>query len=308
MENVARVTGHIAARLRREGAGDVERRVLALVPTAEGEPFLEDQGEVWRLYRFVEGTRSLGHARSPADAFETGRAFGRFQRLLSDYAGARLHDTIPRFHDTPRRMAHLARAADEDAAGRAAAARGEIEALLDRRRLASALLDAQARGEIPERIVHNDAKITNVLFDAESGEGLCVVDLDTVMPGLSLYDFGDMVRTLTSGTDEDERDLEAVGVRPELFEALTRGFLEVAGEVLEPAERALLVRSAQVITLEQAARFLADHLEGDRYYRIERQGHNLDRARAQLRLLLSLEQQQGRLEAVSAALPPGLGP
>jgi hypothetical protein len=305
MENVARVTGHIAARLRREGVPDVHRRVLTLVPTASGAPSLTDaDGEVWRLYVFVEGTRTLGQARTSADAYQTGRAFGRFQELLSDYPGPRLHDTIPRFHDSPRRLDDLERAAKLDTHGRVPACLHEIEALLHRRALSRALLESHERGLIPERIVHNDAKITNVLFDARSGAGLCVVDLDTVMPGLSLYDFGDMVRTLASGAAEDERDLQAVGVRVELFEALTHGFLEVAGSFLNGAERALLVRSAQVIGLEQAARFLGDHLEGDRYYRIERPGHNLDRARAQLRLLESLEDQASRLEAIVGRLSP----
>jgi len=303
MENVARVTGHIAARLRREGVADAGRRVLELVPTRDGAPSHTDaSGEVWRLYVFVEGTRSIGQARSPADALETGRAFGRFQSLLADYPGPRLHDTIPHFHDSPRRLDALARAAELDSHGRAREARREIEALLQRRELGSLLVLSHERGHIPERIVHNDAKITNVLFDAASGAGICVVDLDTVMPGLSLYDFGDMVRTLSSGTAEDESDLGRIGVRVDLFEALTRGFLEVAGDFLNDAERQLLVRSAQVICLEQAARFLSDHLEGDAYYRVDRPGHNLTRAKAQLRLLESLEERQGQLESIAGEL------
>ena len=303
MENVVHVTQHIARRLRREGATDALRRVLTLVPSREGAAYVTDvDGDFWRLYLLVEGTRSADRVNSPAEALETGRAFGRFGRLLADYEGPRLHDTIPGFHDTPRRCADLRQAAALDRVGRSGEVREEIDAVLSRRDLAGALLEPHARGEIPERIVHNDTKITNVLFDSRSGEGICVVDLDTVMPGLSLYDFGDIVRSLASGTAEDERELGAVAVRLEIFEALARGFLEMMGDSLNTTERALLVTAAQVITMEQAARFLSDYLRGDLYYRIQRPGQNLDRARAQLRLLESLELEEQRLGAIVKGL------
>jgi Ser/Thr protein kinase RdoA (MazF antagonist) len=236
------------------------------------------------VLRFIEGSVCRERATSDAEAYEAGRAFGRFQRLLADYRGPRLHETIPNFHHTPRRVAALERAVAADRSDRVARARAEIEAALRQRPLASALLDGQARGELAERVVHNDAKMSNVLLDAATGEGLCVVDLDTVMPGLALYDFGDMARTMASDIAEDATELDAAAVRVERFGALARGYIEGSGG-LAAAERALLVTAARVITYEQAVRFLTDYLDGDRYYRTTHREHNLERCRAQLALL-----------------------
>jgi len=290
MENMVRVTSHVAARLAREGAPDAGRRVLSFVPTHEGvSHHVDAAGETWRLVPWVEGTRATERAATEAEARETARAFGRFLAHLRDLPAPPLHETILAFHDTPGRLVAFERAIAADRAARASECRREIEALLDRRALASALAEPAARDEIPVRPTHNDAKIANVLFDATTGEGLCVVDLDTVMPGLAPYDFGDLARSTVSDSDEDERDLTRVFVRVPVFEALARGFVEGAGEALSPAERALLVAGAEVIVYEQAIRFLGDHLDGDRYYRTLRPGHNLDRARTQIRLLESLE-------------------
>jgi Ser/Thr protein kinase RdoA (MazF antagonist) len=214
-----------------------------------------------------------------------------------------LHETIPHFHDTPARLATLERAVMADSTGRVGDAGPEIEAILDRRPLARALEDRVAGGELALRPTHNDAKIANVLFDATTGQPLCVVDLDTVMPGLAPHDFGDMVRSMVSDAAEDERDPTRVEVRVPVFEALARGFTAAAGAALSPLERSQLPTGALVITLEQAARFLADHLEGDRYYRISRPGHNLDRARTQLRLLESLEAHGAGLQRIVDSLP-----
>ena len=283
MENVARVTEHVRGELR-------------LVPTREGATFCEDdRGDVWRLYHFIENTITRLEATSAADAELTARAFGAFQRSLAVLPGPRLHETIPGFHDTPRRVAALERAVECDAARRAAGARAEVARVRARRDLASILVQAAAGGAIPERIVHNDAKLANVLFDAASGAVRCVVDLDTVMPGLALFDFGDLVRTLATRAAEDERDLGRVRLEPELFAATAQGFLAATGDFLTGTERDLLVRAAQVIVYEQAVRFLTDHLEGDRYYRIARPGHNLDRCRVQLALLESLLEQESAL-------------
>jgi aminoglycoside phosphotransferase (APT) family kinase protein len=302
MENMVRVTGHVASGLAREGVADVSRRVLTLVPTREGASHHVDAGgEVWRLLVLIEGTRSTEHAETPEQARETARAFGRYIRQLQDLPGPRLFETIPAFHDTPARLAALERALSDDARSRAAEAGAEIEAVLDRRRLAFALADRVARGELVERPTHNDAKIANILFDEATGEALCVVDLDTVMPGLALHDFGDLARSMTSGTAEDETDLGRIAVRVPMFEALARGFVEGAGEALSPLERSLLVTAAQVITLEQAARFLTDHLQGDLYYRITHPGHNLERTRAQQRLLESLERNEPELSRLVGA-------
>jgi len=290
MENMARVTRHVALHLSRENVPDAARRVLSLVPTHEGgSHHVDAAGETWRLAPWVEGTRATERASNETEARETAQAFGRFLAHLRDLPGPPLHETIPAFHDTPSRLVAFERALAVDRASRASACRREIEALLGRRSLASALAEPAARGEIPVRPTHNDAKIANVLFDATTGEGLCVVDLDTVMPGLAPYDFGDLARSTVSDSDEDERDLSRVSVRVPVFEALARGFIEGATDALSPAERALLLTGAEVIVYEQAIRFLGDHLDGDRYYRILRPGHNLDRARTQIRLLGSLE-------------------
>jgi aminoglycoside phosphotransferase (APT) family kinase protein len=303
MENMARVTGLVALHLAREGVPDAGRRVLSLVLSREGGTHHRDEaGETWRLVPWLEGTRPIEHATTEAEARETARAFGRFLAQLQDLPPPPLHETIAGFHDTPARLATFERLVAADRVGRAASCRAEIEALRGRRALASALALPAARGEIPVRPAHNDAKIANVLFDETTGEALCVVDLDTVMPGLSLHDFGDLARSGVSDSDEDERELSRVAVRVPFFEALARGFVEGAGEALRAAECALLVTGAQVIVYEQAIRFLGDHLDGDRYYRTTRPGHNLDRARNQIRLLEELESRGPELRRIVEAL------
>jgi aminoglycoside phosphotransferase (APT) family kinase protein len=292
MDNVERVTRHLTAALAREGAPEPARRALRLVPTRAEAPFHRDgDGGVWRVYPYIEGTRVREHVTTREEAREVGRAFGTFQKLLAGYDGPRLHETIPHFHDAAGRLEALEAALAADRAGRADGARTEIEAALARRAMARILPPLLAGGAVPERIAHNDAKSSNVLLDAASGEALCVVDLDTVMPGTLLSDFGDMVRSATSPTAEDESDLGAVGAEPALFAGLAEGYLAAAGPILTPTEKDLLVVAGQLITWEQAVRFLTDHLDGDRYYRVDRAGHNLARARTQLALLESLERQ-----------------
>ena len=276
MENLSRVTRHLDGPLR-------------LVPTEAGSWWHEDGGACWRLFSFIEGSSAVALARSPDQAWAAARAFGEFQRRLADLPGPRLHETIPGFHDTPARVAALERAAEADCASRRAAAEPELAALLspERRGLARALdslgVDASSAG----RVVHNDAKIANVLFDESGSAALCVVDLDTVMPGLALHDYGDLARSTASASDEDAAP-EAVSVRREYLHALTAGFLEGTGG-LSAAERELLPAAARVITYEQAVRFLADHLDGDRYYRVAHAGQNLDRCRSQIALLDAFE-------------------
>jgi aminoglycoside phosphotransferase (APT) family kinase protein len=303
MENMARVTGHVARQLAREGAPDADRRVLTLVPTREGRTHHRDEaGETWRLLPWLERTRPIEHATTQAEARETARAFGRFLAQLRDLPGPPLHETIVGFHDTPARLAAFARVVAADRVGRGDSCRAEIAALRERGPLAAALARPASRGHIPVRPTHNDAKIANVLFDEGTGEALCVIDLDTVMPGLSLHDFGDLARSGVSDSDEDERDLSRVAVRAAFFEALARGFVEGAGEALSPGERSLLVTGAEVIVYEQAVRFLGDYLDGDRYYRTTRPGHNLDRARNQIRLLEELEARGPELRRIVEAL------
>jgi aminoglycoside phosphotransferase (APT) family kinase protein len=297
VENMLRITRHVAARIARDQEGDPARSVQVLVETREGAPsWLDGHGETWRLVPWIEGTLALDGATSEAFAYEAARAFGRFERQLEDLPAPKLHATIPGFHDTPARLVVFEKVVRDDASGRAAGTRDEIAALLDRRALAAALTGPAARGEIEERPVHNDAKIANVLFDAASGAALCVVDLDTTMPGFASHDFGDLVRSAVSDSAEDEPDLARVRLRLPVYKALARGFLAGAGDGLSVAERGLLVAGALVIVYEQAIRFLGDFLNGDRYYRTTRPGHNLDRTRTQLRLLELLEAARPELE------------
>lgn len=289
MRNIERATVHVLRKLRADRADDLGRRFLRLVPTHDGAAWLEDgRGDVWRLYDFIEGSRCLLAVETPAQAETAGRAFGRFQRLISDLDGPPLHEIIPGFHDTPARFAALERAADVDPLGRAAGCAEELAQLRQLVTDAAVVVDGLANGSLPTRPVHNDTKISNVLLDTRSGEALCVVDLDTLMPGSVLYDFGDMVRTMTTRAAEDETDLSRVVFEPSFYAALLRGYLDGAGDLLVPRERELLAFSGKLITMELAARFLTDHLLGDRYFRIHRPRHNLDRARAQLALVDSL--------------------
>ena len=307
MRNASGVTRHLQARLLASGVPDAERRALHLVPARDGADFLlDDAGEPWRAWRFVEGARSVDVVDEPRTAFEAARAFGEFQRLLLDYDGPPLHETLPLFHHTPTRWARLAKAAEADTAGRAAGAAAEVDFALAREPLSRLLVSLQESGDAPRRATHNDTKVNNVLLDEATGEGLCVIDLDTVMPGLSLCDFGDLVRTAASPSAEDERDLSKVGVRDDLFAALVRGYLSSAGGFLTPAERDCLVGSAKVIVFTIGLRFLTDHLEGDVYFRIHREGHNLDRARTQFALLRSLEVREDALRRLARSAAEGL--
>jgi aminoglycoside phosphotransferase (APT) family kinase protein len=291
MENIQRVTAHLAAKV--AGDPDRERRVLTLMPARDGRVWHEDAaGDYWRMYRFIEKARSYDAVESAEQAFQAAKAFGEFQRLLIDLPAPRLHVTIPDFHHTPKRFAALERAIAADVAGRAIEAKAEIEFALARKQISGVLLDAN----LPERVTHNDTKFSNVMLDDATGKGICVIDLDTVMPGLVLHDFGDMVRTTTSPAQEDERDLSKVTMQFPMFEALVRGYLASAGGFLTKAEKQHLVFAGKLITFEQAVRFLADYLSGDTYYKVHYAGQNLDRCRTQFKLIESIEQQEEKME------------
>ena len=301
MENISRVLEHSKNKLK--GCKDATRRALTLVNTHEGKPYFVDKdGQYWRAYLFIDRARTYDVLESPQFAYQAAKAFGSFQRLLSDIPGERLHETIPNFHNTPSRVADFDRALEADACGRAASAKAEIEFVQAHRGMASKLLDLLAKGEIPERITHNDTKINNVMLDDESDEGICVIDLDTIMPGISLYDFGDLVRTSTSPAAEDEKDLSKVYARMEMFEALARGFLEGAGGCLTEAEIENMPFSGELITFEIGVRFLTDYLEGDKYFKIKRDGHNLDRCRTQFKLVQSLIDQEDKMNEIMKGL------
>jgi hypothetical protein len=287
MQNIERVIAHLSAQL--AGDPDRARRALTLVPTRDGSNWHADaDGETWRAYRFIENARSYETATSVAQAFQAAQAFGRFQQQLSSLPPPRLHETIPDFHHTPKRFTALEQAIAADVKGRAALAKPEIDFALAHQSITGVLLGAN----LPERITHNDTKLNNVLLDDATGEGLCVIDLDTVMPGLALYDFGDMVRTTTSPAAEDEQDLSKVTMQFPMFEALVLGYLSAAGEFLTESEKNFLAFSGKLITFETGIRFLADFLNGDTYFKIHREGHNLDRCRTQFKLVESIEMQE----------------
>jgi hypothetical protein len=290
MENISRVTQHLGGKS--AGGCDESRRALTLIPARNGNSFYHDQGgNYWRVYLFIEQARTYDAVQSTAQAFEAAQAFGRFQSMLADLPAPRLHDTIPDFHHTPKRFLALHQAIDADTVNRAALAKPEIAFAQRHQAMTSVLLEAN----LPERVTHNDTKFNNVMLDDATGAGICVIDLDTVMPGLALYDVGDMVRTTTSPVKEDERDLTKVTMQFPMFEALMRGYLSSASAFLTPAEKRHLVAAGKVITLEIGLRFLTDFLVGDTYFKIHRGGHNLDRCRTQFKLVESIEQQEPQM-------------
>jgi hypothetical protein len=290
IENIRRVTTHLAEKM--AGGRDSSRRVLTLVRTRQGLYYHHDEkGNYWRTYLFIEKARSYDTVESPRQAFEAAKAYGHFQKLLADLPAPRLHDTIPDFHHTPKRFAALVKAVENDVSNRAQAAKAEIEFALQRKEITGVLIDAK----LPERVTHNDTKFNNVMLDDVTGEGVCVVDLDTLMPGLALYDFGDMVRTTTSPAKEDECDLTQVRMQFPMFEALVSGYLTSASDFLTAPERKLLAFSGKLITFEIGVRFLTDFLAGDTYFKVCRDGHNLDRCRTQFKLVESIEQQEEQM-------------
>jgi Ser/Thr protein kinase RdoA (MazF antagonist) len=291
MENLRRVTAYLAQKF--AGSPDAHRRVLTPVPARDGKFFHRDAaGNFWRAFPFVENSHTVDVVTSPAQAFAAAQAFGRFQKLLADLPAPPLHTTIPDFHHTPKRFAALEKAVATDVFTRAVRAQPEIEFALRHKAICDVLLAAN----LPERVTHNDTKVNNVLLDDATGEGVCVIDLDTVMPGLALHDFGDLVRSATNAAAENERDLAKVEMRFPIFEALLRGYLSEAAEFLTVEEKALLPVAGQVIAFELGLRFLADFLVGDTYFKASREGENLDRCRVQFKLFESMCRQEAAMQ------------
>lgn len=298
MENMERVTRFARERIEAAG-GDPLRETLNLVPGRDGRSFHRTpEGDYWRTFLFINGARTYDRAENLGLVYAASRAFGAFQKMLSELPGARLHETIPDFHHTPKRFAAFLAALDKDPHNRAAAVREEIRFVLDREGLVGRVVDGLASRRIPERVTHNDTKLNNVMIDDLTGEGICVIDLDTVMPGSVLYDFGDSVRLGAATAAEDERDLSKVGFELDLFDRLTQGYLDAARDFLTPAEKDLLAFSGLLLTLECGIRFLTDHLNGDIYFRIHRDGHNLDRARTQFKMAAEMDRKMDEMEAV----------
>ena len=298
MHNISSVTRHLRA------AGLDERHVLTLVPADDGAEYIFfDNGETekagyYRVYEFISDGLSLDHPENEWVFRQSALAFGRFQMQLKDFPAATLAQTIPKFHDTIDRYRLLRRAIDADALGRAAGVAREIDFALERERYAGCMLRMLECGELPLRVTHNDTKLNNVVFDAATREPLCVVDLDTVMPGLSGNDFGDSIRFGANHSAEDEKDLSKVNFDIDLFEIYTKGFLETAGGALTEKEKETLPWGAKLMTLECGIRFLTDYLEGDHYFKVHREGQNLDRCRTQFKLVSDMESQWDAMAAV----------
>ena len=305
MENISGVTSWLKKKIQENG-GDVERETLNIVNDREGSPYLVDkEGEYWRAYLFIEGATCFDQVENDEDFYQSALAFGNFQRLLSDYPAETLHETIPDFHNTVKRFGDFKKAVAEDACGRAADVQKEIQFVLEREQLAHTLVDLQKAGKLPLRVTHNDTKLNNIMIDDVTHKGICVIDLDTVMPGLSLNDFGDSIRFGANTAEEDETDLTKVSLSVPLFEIYTRGFLEGCAGSLTEAEVKMLPQGARLMTLECGIRFLTDYLSGDTYFKIAREKHNLDRCRTQLGLVEDMEKKWGEMERIVEAVCKG---
>ena len=302
MNNIVAVTNHIRAGLAQNGE-DAERGTLRVICTTDGQNgYTDPDGRFWRAYDFVEGTV----CRLTMDSAETfarvGEAFGDFQRRLADFDASVLIESIPNFHNTKNRYANFLAALERNASGRARLVQEEIKFVTDRAEKCSLIVDALADGSLPLRVTHNDTKLSNILLDETTEEAVCIIDLDTVMPGSSLYDFGDSIRSGASSTAEDEADLSKVHFLPEMFKAYARGFIKGCGGALTEKEISMLPMGGYMLTLEQAIRFLTDYLDGDTYFHVDYPEHNLVRTRTQIKLVADMESCMGELERMVAEL------
>jgi Ser/Thr protein kinase RdoA (MazF antagonist) len=290
MENIGRVSSHIAEKLRAADIPDRSRRTLTVVNGRDGKPWVRDaRSGWWRSYLFIEGTHTRDLAASPEEAAFLGRSIGNFQKQLADLGGRRLKETIPGFHDMENRYLRFYEALSSDNSRRAFRAGAEIAFMRKNEERGAVLIRALRDGSIPERICHNDTKMNNILIDNEDNTALCVCDLDTVMPGTVLFDTGDLIRTVTNRAREDEEDLSKVNFDLRFLKALLEAYLSEASDFLTEEEKNLLLESGRNLAQIMALRFLTDYLEGDRYYRISRPDHNLDRCRNQIALIRSMD-------------------
>jgi hypothetical protein len=289
MHNMERVTAHLRTKIIAAG-GDPDREAISLIPAVDGTAYyVSTAGDYWRVQRFIEGAKSYQVADSLDIYYAAAGAYGRFLRMLDDFPADELYATIPDFHHTPKRFQTFERSVGEDRAGRVASVQGEIDFIFDRAKDANVLMDLYDQGLMPDRVTHNDTKFENVMIDDESGRGVCVIDLDTVMPGFAVFDFGDSVRSGATTAAEDEPVTSKVHFDLAVFERLAQGFLEETRDVLTPVEVGHLAFGARLITFEQAIRFLTDYLDGDVYYKTSHERHNLDRCRTQIKLVSEME-------------------
>lgn len=298
MENINGVTSWLKKKILENG-GDVERETLNIVCTWDGKPYYVDSaGEYWRVYLFIEHATCFEQVEEDDDFYQSAVAFGHFQRLLADYPAETLHETIENFHNTPDRFRKFKAALDADACGRAKDVQAEIRFVLEREALTHVLCDLQASGKLPLRVTHNDTKLNNIMIDDETGRAICVIDLDTVMPGLSANDFGDSIRFGASTALEDEPDLSKVSCDLHLYELYVKGFTEGCAGALTDTELDMLPMGAILMTFECGIRFLTDYLEGDHYFKIHREGQNLDRCRTQFKLVKDMEEKLPQMKAI----------
>ena len=298
MDNIERVTEFLKKKIKAEG-GDPTRETMSVIKTADGKCCYKcDDDNVFRVYDFVTNTKTIENDTSPKTLFNAGQGFGKFQRLLDDFPADTLHETIVDFHNTPKRVEALKTAIAEDKAGRASSVQTEIEFALKNADFADVVVKGIENGSIPLRVTHNDTKINNILFDADTDEAVCVIDLDTVMPGSALYDFGDALRMGGSTAAEDETDLSIVNFDCKAFESFAKGYCSEMLPKLTEAEIELLPFSVKLLTYECGIRFLTDYLNGDTYFKIHRQHHNLDRARNQFKLVADLSSKEAELKEI----------
>ncbi len=300
MKNVMGVTEFMHKKVAENG-GDIKRECLTVIPTTNGNSYyLDGEGRCWRCYNFIYDTHSCQAVDCAETFYNAARAFGKFQNMLADYPIDSLSETIPNFHNTVSRFADFKKAVADDLSGRANQVKGEIDFVLAREKDCSVLLDLVAEGKLPLRVTHNDTKLNNVMFDNETNEGICVVDLDTVMPGLSLYDFGDSIRFGANTAAEDEKDVSKVSLSLEYFKAYALGYLSTAGESLTAEEINQLAFSSKLMTLECGMRFLGDFINGDVYFKTEYPEHNLVRSRTQFALVADMEKKMAQMQEAVA--------
>lgn len=290
MENIVGVTSYLRERIIENG-GDPERETLNVLPAVDGKLYyLDSLGDYWRSYKFIDHATSYDQVENPDDFYQSAVAFGNFQRLLADYPAQTLHETIKGFHDTKARFEVFKKVVEEDVMGRAKEVQKEIRFVLDREEIADFFCELLEKGELPLRVTHNDTKLNNIMIDDETGKGICVIDLDTVMPGLAMNDFGDSIRFGASTAAEDEQDLSKVSCSMELFDQYAKGFIEGCNGKLTEKEIELMPMGAKTMTFECGMRFLTDYLQGDTYFKIHREKQNLDRCRTQFKLVEDMEQ------------------
>ncbi len=298
MENISSVTSFLKKEVIKNG-GDEKREVMNVIDTPDGKAVVRDKnGSYWRVYDYITDSLALDAASTAAEFGEAGYAFGRFGSLLKDFDVSRLHDTIPNFHNTPLRFETFKIAVEEDKVGRAKEVKKEIEFFMDHEKDMGICEELKNKGDLPIRVTHNDTKLNNVLFDKKTRKGLCVVDLDTVMPGLSVFDFGDGIRFGANTASEDELDLSKVMLSTEYFKAYAERFLAGWGGRLSDTEVEMLSQGAKTMTMECGMRFLTDYLQGDVYFGISREKHNLDRCRTQIKLAQEMEKKKNETDKI----------